>query len=153
MKSTFNRTGSRLLAGAATIALSTVALSTPAHAIVPNDNYTPDDIVDKDEDFSGVGMFFRNDGFLEPSLWIKYVDGAPINADLNLRYQTPNSIWIGTGISSAGNFHFEAGFNLGENVGLYNNVKIGYSYDYSFSSFGPSVGNTHELQVSYSFDR
>ena len=64
MKSTFNRTGSRLLAGAATIALSTVALSTPAHAIVPNDNYTPDDIVDKDEDFSGVGMFFRNDGFV-----------------------------------------------------------------------------------------
>jgi len=101
----------------------------------------------------GLYHFFRNDGFLEPSLWIKYVDGAPINADLNLRYHTPNSIWIGTGISSAGNFHFEAGFNLGENVGLYNNVKIGYSYDYSFSSFGPSVGNTHELQVSYSFDR
>jgi uncharacterized protein with beta-barrel porin domain len=64
MKSTFNRTGSRLLAGAATIALSTVALSTPAHAIVPNDNYTPDDIVDNDEDFSGVGMFFRSDGFV-----------------------------------------------------------------------------------------
>ena len=101
----------------------------------------------------GLYHFFRNDGFLEPSLWIKYVDGAPINADLNLRYHTPNSIWIGTGISSAGNFHFEAGFNLGENVGLYNNVKIGYGYDYSFSSFGPSVGNTHELQVSYSFDR
>ena len=64
MKSTFNRNGSRLLAGAATIALSTVALSTPAHAIVPNDNYTPDDIVDTDEEFSGVGMFFRNDGFV-----------------------------------------------------------------------------------------
>ncbi|MEL6656675.1 MAG: PorP/SprF family type IX secretion system membrane protein [Bacteroidota bacterium] len=101
----------------------------------------------------GLYHFFRNDGFLEPSLWIKYVDGAPINADLNLRYQTPNSIWIGTGISTAGNFHFEAGFNLGENVGLYNNVKIGYGYDYSFSSFGPTVGDTHELQVSYSFDR
>lgn len=101
----------------------------------------------------GLYHFFRNDGFLEPSLWIKYVDGAPINADLNLRYQTPNSIWIGTGISSAGNFHFEAGFNLGENVGLYNNVKIGYGYDYSFSSFGPAVGDTHELQISYSFDR
>ena len=52
MKSTFNRTGSRLLAGAATIALSSVALSTPAHAIVPNDNYTPDEIVDTDEEFA-----------------------------------------------------------------------------------------------------
>ena len=64
MKSSFNRTGGRLLAGAATIALSTVAMSTPAHAIVPNDNYTPDDIVDEDEEFRGVGMFFRNDGFV-----------------------------------------------------------------------------------------
>ena len=51
MKSTFTRTGSRLLAGAATIALSSVALSTPAHAIVPNDN-SPDEIVDTDEEFA-----------------------------------------------------------------------------------------------------
>lgn len=101
----------------------------------------------------GLYKFFREDSFLESSLWVKYVDGAPLNADLNLRYQTPTSIWIGTGMSTGGNFHFEAGFNLGDNVGLYNNFKIGYGYDYSFSSFGPSVGNTHELQVSYSFDR
>lgn len=101
----------------------------------------------------GLYKFFRNDGFLEPSLWVKYVKGAPINADFNLRYQTPSSIWIGTGASSAGNFHFEAGLNLGDNVGLYNNLKVGYGYDYSFSSFGPRVGSTHELQISYSFDR
>jgi type IX secretion system PorP/SprF family membrane protein len=101
---------------------------------------------------TGLYHFFRNDGFLEPSLWVKYVDGAPVNADLNLRYQTPNALWIGTGASSSGNFHFEAGFNLGDNVGFDNNLKIGYGYDYSFATFGPSVGNTHELQVSYSFD-
>ena len=47
-----------------TIALSSVALSTPAHAIVPNDNYTPDEIVDTDEEFAGVGQFYRNDGFV-----------------------------------------------------------------------------------------
>jgi len=102
---------------------------------------------------AGLYKFFRNDGFLEPSLWVKYVEGAPINADVNLRYQTPNSIWIGTGVSTAGNFHFEVGFNLGDNVGLDTNIKIGYGYDYSFSSFGPTAGNTHELQVAYSFDR
>lgn len=102
---------------------------------------------------AGLYKFFRNDGFLHPSVWIKYVEGAPINADFNLMYQTPAALWVGTGISTAGNFHFEAGFNLGENVGLYNNIRIGYGYDYSFSTFGPAVGNTHELQVSFSFDR
>ena len=60
MTSTFNRNGSRLLAGAATIALSTVALSTPAHAIVPNDNYTSDDIVDEEGTVNGVGMIITN---------------------------------------------------------------------------------------------
>ena len=70
MKSSFNRTGGRLLAGAATIALSAVAMSTPAHAIVPNDNVDPNadrsegGAVDADDEFSGVGMFYRNDGFV-----------------------------------------------------------------------------------------
>ena len=40
-----------------------LALATPAQAIVPNDNFTPDEIID-DTGFNGVGMFFRNDGFV-----------------------------------------------------------------------------------------
>ena len=70
MKSTFNRRGGRLLAGAATIAFSAMALSSPAHAIVPNDNVDPNadrsdgGAVDADDEFSGVGMFFRSDGFV-----------------------------------------------------------------------------------------
>lgn len=52
-------------AGAAinAIALSLV-LTTPAKAIVPNDNFTPEDIVDNEGGVNGVGMFFRNDGFV-----------------------------------------------------------------------------------------
>ncbi len=61
MKSSFNRTGGRLLAGAATIALSTVAMSTPAHAIVPNDNYTPDEAVDEEGNVNGVGIVITNE--------------------------------------------------------------------------------------------
>ncbi len=53
-----------LLAGAATLALAAGAVATPAHAIVPNDNITPEEAVDTDDEFSGVGMFFRNDGFV-----------------------------------------------------------------------------------------
>lgn len=100
----------------------------------------------------GLYYFFCNDGFFEFFLWIKYVDGVLINVDLNLCYQISNSIWIGIGIFFVGNFYFEVGFNLGENVGFYNNVKIGYSYDYFFSFFGLSVGNMYELQVFYFFD-
>ncbi len=40
-----------------------LALSAPAQAIVPNDNFTPADIIDE-TGANGVGMFFRNDGFV-----------------------------------------------------------------------------------------
>ncbi|WP_299323959.1 autotransporter domain-containing protein [Parasphingopyxis sp.] len=56
---------SRFLSLATTTACGAMALAlaTPAQAIVPNDNFTPADIID-DTGFNGVGMFFRNDGFV-----------------------------------------------------------------------------------------
>ncbi|KCZ94691.1 outer membrane autotransporter [Hyphomonas johnsonii MHS-2] len=39
-------------------------MALPASAIVPNDNQTSEDIVDTSQDVNGVGMFFRNDGFV-----------------------------------------------------------------------------------------
>ncbi len=49
---------------AATGALASLAFATPAQAIVPNDNFTPADIVDTDGGVNGVGMFARGDGFV-----------------------------------------------------------------------------------------
>lgn len=102
-----------------------------------------------------LGMYLfsgRNDGFVEPSLWIKYTENAPPNVDLNIRYQTPANLWIGTGVSSAGNFHMDAGVLLG---GGYSdtNFRIGYGFDYSFSSFGPTAGTTHEVNLTLAFSR
>lgn len=101
----------------------------------------------------GIYKFFENESFLEPSMWIKYAPNAPVNADFNLRYQLPTSLWLGAGISTAKNFHLDFGFVLGDNVGFDNIIKLGYGFDYSFSDFGPFAGNTHELNLTFSFDR
>jgi len=53
-----------LLRTAAAGAIATLALATPAQAIVPNDNFTPEDIRDPIDSVNGVGQFFRNDGFV-----------------------------------------------------------------------------------------
>ena len=53
-----------LLAGSATLALAVAATAVPALAVVPNETTTPADIVDTDDEYRGVGMFFRADGFV-----------------------------------------------------------------------------------------
>lgn len=100
---------------------------------------------------AGFIKFFDNYTFLEPSIWVKYAPNAPINVDLNLRYQFDGVFWIGAGGSSGKTAHLEAGFLLGDNTGFDQNFKVGYGYDYSFSSFGPFAGGAHEINLSFSF--
>ncbi len=102
--------------------------------------------------YAQAGFFHILDGesYIELSSWAKFVEGAPVNVNINLRYQTDSNIWVGVGGSTAGTAHIETGVQLGENAGFDNTVRIGYSFDYTFSSFGPSVGNTHEFSIAYS---
>jgi type IX secretion system PorP/SprF family membrane protein len=119
-----------------------------------NDNGEFD--VTRQRHFYGMGgwyWFTGKDSYLELSTWIKYVDGAPLNADVTVRYQLPSAPYMGVGLSTAGNFHFEAGVNVGQSTNADTNFRIGYGYDYSFSSFGPTVGGTHELQIAVSLAR
>lgn len=53
-----------LMAGSATLALAAAAIATPALAVVPNETTTPGNIVDTNDEYRGVGMFFRADGFV-----------------------------------------------------------------------------------------
>ncbi|PHN04950.1 PorP/SprF family type IX secretion system membrane protein [Flavilitoribacter nigricans] len=109
----------------------------------------------------GYYIFFDNDSFVELSSWGKYVQGAPFNIDFNIRYQLPTALWIGTGMgkgsTSTGpkstNFHIDAGVVLGEAAGFDSTIRFGYGFDYSFSSFGPTAGSTHEVNLTYSFSR
>ena len=101
----------------------------------------------------GLIKLFDNDSYLEPTAWVKYTPNAKVNADFNLRYQLPTSFWIGAGLSTAKISHVEAGFLLGDNVGWDNMVRIGYSFDYAFASFGPLSGTSHEINVALSLER
>jgi type IX secretion system PorP/SprF family membrane protein len=93
----------------------------------------------------------EDERFLQPSVWIKYAPNAPLNVDMNVRYQLISALYIGAGGSTGGNFHAETGFNIGENAGVEGLFKIGYGFDYSFSRIGPFAGSTHEFNLTYSF--
>jgi type IX secretion system PorP/SprF family membrane protein len=100
---------------------------------------------------AGLYHYLRNDSHFEPSIWVKYTPDAPVNVDFYLRYQMVSNFWIGTGASTSGNYHFEAGYIIGDNVGWDSKLRIGYGFDYSFTSFGPDAGTAHEINLSYSF--
>lgn len=53
-----------LLTGTATLALTMAVIAAPALAVVPNETTNSEEIVDTDDEFSGVGQFFRADGFV-----------------------------------------------------------------------------------------
>lgn len=98
----------------------------------------------------GFYKFFDEYSFLEPSVWVKYAPNAPVNVDFNLRYQTAYNFWLGTGASTAGNFHLEGGVLFGE-PGYGNLLRLGYGFDYAFTNFGPFTGGTHEVNITYTF--
>lgn len=102
---------------------------------------------------AGIFHFLEDDSYLELAGWAKYVKGAPVNISANFRYQTNAAIYIGVGGSSAGSAHAETGVLIGEKAGFDSNIRIGYGFDYNFSSFGPTAGVTHEINISYSIQK
>ena len=102
---------------------------------------------------AGIYHLLEDDAYLELAGWAKYVQSAPVNVSVNLRYQTNSAIWIGAGGSTAGSAHVETGVQIGDNAGFDSNIRIGYGFDYNFSSFGPAAGTTHEINVSFSLQK
>ena len=99
----------------------------------------------------GMYNYFSDNSFLEPSVWVKYAPNVPLNIDFNLRYQMQSNFWLGTGVSTGGNFHLELGYLASDFLSEDSNFKIGYGFDYSFTSFGPSAGSAHEINLAYTF--
>ena len=102
---------------------------------------------------AGFYHFLDNDNFIEPSVWVRYVNGADISVDLNVRYQMVQNLYIGAGGNSSGAFHVETGLMLGDTYTFDNTFQIGYSFTRWFSQFGPDAGPTHEFNLSVGLDR
>lgn len=91
--------------------------------------------------FATTGYTFEfNETFaLQPSVLLRYVEGAPLSADANLNLLISKRIWLG------------ASYRLGNSVvalaQIYFNPKIrlGYSYDMGISQIGKAGQGSHEV--------
>lgn len=103
--------------------------------------------------FLSYFMSLKEATFIEFSTWIKYVPAAPLNLDFNVRYQVNRTLYFGTGLSTAGLGHFEFGVYLNDFIGSKTNrLRIGLSYDPSFTFYGARFGGSYELSIGYALN-
>lgn len=82
---------------------------------------------------------------VNPSILLKYVNGAPLQADLNVIVNYINKVEFGIGYRTSETINFLAGFHLG------NHFKLLYNYSQALKTYNNI--NTHGLILNYRFGR
>ncbi|MDO5969385.1 PorP/SprF family type IX secretion system membrane protein [Flavivirga aquimarina] len=90
--------------------------------------------------------FFNNryrEIMIKPNVLLKYEDGAPLQADINLAVSFKNKFEVGAGYRSRSSLNFLAG------IYLFKNARFIYSYNVANNN--APLGNTHGFILSYQF--
>ena len=93
----------------------------------------------------GYDIRISNDFLISPSLFIRYVAKTPVQFDINCNFTFVDRIWVGATFRYKDALAGLIGFHLNPNM------RIGYSYDYSFFGLNRYNTGTHEVMVSYDF--
>lgn len=80
-----------------------------------------------------------------PSVYIKYVESAPISCDITANFLIKNTVWFG--------MMYRSGDAIGflTQIQLNNKFHLGYTYDLTISKIRTSSKGTHELMLQYTF--
>lgn len=92
---------------------------------------------------AGYRFLVNDDINAIPSVLVKSVQGAPMQFDLNLKFQYQDLLWLG------GGYRFKEGYSamLGVNVG--NAFNVGYAYDITTTNINTASRGTHEIVVGF----
>jgi type IX secretion system PorP/SprF family membrane protein len=94
---------------------------------------------------AGTVIELDPDVIMKPSVLVKYVGNAPVEADFNLNFLLANILWVGgsyrTGDSFVGIIELQVNRKL----------RIGYSYDFTFSDLRKYSDGSHEIMLGYDF--
>ena len=96
---------------------------------------------------AGYKYFINREWAVEPTFIIKKVTPAPYQLDFNVRGWYRNMLWFGTSYRTGEAISILAGY-------VYENkIQIGYSYDIILNPLGKYNYGSHELILSYKFNR
>jgi len=82
---------------------------------------------------------------VKPSLLVKYVNGAPINIDINTSVLFSKVFWLGASYRSSGSIILITEYNISDFL------RIGYSYDFILGNLKKYNSGSHELFIGVDF--
>ncbi len=82
---------------------------------------------------------------LKPTTMLKFSDEQPLYWDLGTNFIFYKKLWLGV------NYRFNNFDTLGAlaSFTVWDNLNVGYAYEFPVSDLGPSTGGTHEFFLSY----
>lgn len=97
---------------------------------------------------TGGYIFKTSSNFaIKPSVLIKYLKGAPLQADLNCNLLIKNTFWIGASFRTGDAIIGLLEYNIGDNL------RIGYAYDFTTSDLNKHNNGSHEIMLSFKFSK
>lgn len=92
---------------------------------------------------TGMALVVNPDVVLKPSLLVRYVQGAPLNVDINFSVLLNKVFWIGASIRSSKSIVGILEYNITDFV------RVGYSYDFAFGALRSYTTGSHELFLGF----
>jgi type IX secretion system PorP/SprF family membrane protein len=83
---------------------------------------------------------------IKPSILVKLMDGAPVQADFNVNAWWQNKLGLGLSYRTG-----DALVGMAE-IQITPQIRIGYAYDYTLSALSMFNQGTHEIMLRYEFD-
>ena len=94
---------------------------------------------------SGYVFDLKEDLKFKPSIFIKVVQNAPVEIDVNANFIIHDLLWLGAGYRSGDAVAALFGLQLRKNI------LLGYSYDYTLTPLKTYNSGTHEISLRYNF--
>jgi len=79
----------------------------------------------------------------KPSVMVKYVNGSPVQVDLNANFLLKETLWIGASLRSMDSIDLLAEMQITPNI------QLGYSYDFTTSRLAGVEKGSHEIVLNF----
>lgn len=84
-----------------------------------------------------------NSIMIKPNLLIKYVNGSPIQFDMNANVLLNETLWLGASYRTMDSFSAVA------SLYVTNNIQFGYSYDVAHTALSKVQKGSHEVMLQF----